>query len=145
VSRDDLVDVANRGTITPDHVIRVKPRPLILPPQASDATIAAALRDYSKEYVAYFDRNVRRATEPKTRLDALPRVMIVRDVGLFGVGRTAGDAKIAADLATQAARVIPAAEQIGRYQPIAEPDVFDMEYWSLEQAKLNVRARAQAS
>ena len=57
-------------------------------------------------------------------------------LGLFGIGRTAKDADIAADLAENTVRVVTDAEGIGRYEPLPESDLFALEYWSLEQAKL---------
>ncbi len=65
-----------------------------------------------------------------------PRVVLVPGVGLFGLGRTAKDAAIAADLAENTVRVVTDAEAIGRYEPLPESDLFALEYWSLEQAKL---------
>jgi NAD(P)-dependent dehydrogenase (short-subunit alcohol dehydrogenase family) len=62
--------------------------------------------------------------------------VLVPGVGLFGLGRAAKDAHIAADLAENSVRVITDAEGIGRYQPLPESDLFELEYWSLEQAKL---------
>ena len=65
-----------------------------------------------------------------------PRVVLVPGVGLFGLGRTAKDASIAADLAENTVKVVTDAEAIGRYEPLPESDLFALEYWSLEQAKL---------
>ena len=69
-------------------------------------------------------------------LDPAPRVILVPGFGLFGLGRSKKDAKVAADLACAAVDAITAAEAIGRFSPIGEEDMFDCEYWSLEQAKL---------
>src|SRR5262245_15378111 len=66
----------------------------------------------------------------------MPRVVLVPGVGLFGVGATPKDAAIAADLAESAVKVITDAEAIGRFEALPESDLFDVEYWSLEQAKL---------
>jgi NAD(P)-dependent dehydrogenase (short-subunit alcohol dehydrogenase family) len=76
----------------------------------------------------------------KTELDPLPRVVLVPGLGLFGVGKSAKDAAIAADLAETTVAVIADAERLGTYQCIPEPDIFDIEYWSLEQAKLSSAA-----
>lgn len=133
----DLEEVSSRGTITPDHVIRVKPRPLFLDAYGNKASIRTALVDYASWYRGYFTRNAALATEPKSMLDPAPRVVLVRGLGLFGIGKSTKEAAVAADLAVQGARVITAAEAYGRYTPIGERDLFNMEYWSLEQAKLN--------
>jgi rhamnose utilization protein RhaD (predicted bifunctional aldolase and dehydrogenase)/NAD(P)-dependent dehydrogenase (short-subunit alcohol dehydrogenase family) len=133
---------AQAGPITPDHVIRTKSLPLIVPaPDASDlAAFAKAARAafaaYGDAYAAYFARNNARAEPRKKMLDAVPRVILVPGVGLFALGRSAKDARIAADIAENAIATITDAEAIGRYESIAEADVFDVEYWSLEQAKL---------
>ena len=69
-------------------------------------------------------------------LDPSPRVVLVPGVGLFGLGRSKKDAKVAADLAEAAIATITDAEAVGRFEPLPEADLFDVEYWSLEQAKL---------
>jgi NAD(P)-dependent dehydrogenase (short-subunit alcohol dehydrogenase family) len=69
-------------------------------------------------------------------LDPLPRVVLAPGLGLFGLGRSKKEAIVAADLAEAAVETITGAESIGRFESIPEADVFDVEYWSLEQAKL---------
>ena len=69
-------------------------------------------------------------------LDPLPRVALIPGLGLVGIGKSAKEATIAADLAEQGARVVLSAEALGRFTPLSESDLFEMEYWSLEQAKL---------
>ena len=69
-------------------------------------------------------------------LDPLPRLVAVPGVGLIGIGASASAAAICADLGETWARTLLAAESIGRFSPVGEEDTFDMEYWSLEQAKL---------
>ncbi len=133
---------ARRGPATPDHVIRVKPWPLIVaPPEAGKLdTFAAAAKEaveaYQAAYRAYFARHGRRRAGPLRELDPMPRVILVPGLGLFGLGDTAPDAAIAADLAAANVDVITGAEAIGHYRSINEADIFDIEYWSLEQAKL---------
>ena len=130
------------GPVTPDHVIRTKPRPLILPlprPGALDGfrqEAETAVTDFVRDYRAYFERNNARQAKPKRTLDPYPRVILVRGLGLFGLGNSAKAAAVAADLAETTARVVTAAESIGRFESISEADIFDIEYWSLEQAKL---------
>jgi len=142
VSGDEVADYACRGTATPDHVIRTKPRPLVVPaPESGDLKAFAeaarqAFADYAADYHAYFARNNANQASPKTELDPVPRVILVPGLGLFGVGASKGAAAIAADLAETNVSVITDAEAIGSYEVIDEPDVFDIEYWSLEQAKL---------
>jgi len=111
------------------------------PPQADKLDqFAVAMRDavakFVAEYDGYFARENAAAGNTKTKLDGSPRVVLVPGVGLFGLGRTAKDAAIAADLAENTVKVVTDAEAIGRYEPLPESDLFALEYWSLEQAKL---------
>ncbi len=95
-----------------------------------------AVTKFVADYDAYFARENAAVGRAKTKLDSSPRVVLVPGVGLFGLGRTAKDASIAADLAENTIRVVTDAEAIGRYEPLPESDLFALEYWSLEQAKL---------
>ncbi|MEO5375046.1 MAG: bifunctional aldolase/short-chain dehydrogenase [Alphaproteobacteria bacterium] len=142
VNGDQLARYGQAGTATPDHVIRTKQKPLILPP-ANAGTVGAfavaarmAVAAYAADYRAYFARNNARQAVKRRELDPVPRVILVPGLGLFGVGASAKEAAIAADLAVTNVGVITDAERIGRFESLPEDDVFDMEYWSLEQAKL---------
>ncbi|MGE4167702.1 MAG: SDR family oxidoreductase, partial [Xanthobacteraceae bacterium] len=147
VNGRDLTTYSQIGPVTPDHVIRTKPKPLALPaPDAvAPAAFARAARSFAERYQAdyrrYFERNNRRFGGTKTPLDAVPRVVLVPGVGLFGVGATAKDAAIAADIAETSLSVILAVERSGRFESISEREQFDIEYWSLEQAKLAGQVR----
>jgi rhamnose utilization protein RhaD (predicted bifunctional aldolase and dehydrogenase)/NAD(P)-dependent dehydrogenase (short-subunit alcohol dehydrogenase family) len=142
VNSSDLAHYSQSGVITPDHAIRTKAWPLLVDaPQ--DGKLAefkrsarAAAGRFIEDYRAYFARNNARAGGTKRMLDPLPRVALVPGLGLFGLGRSKKEAKIAADLAVSAVKTITDAEAIGRFESISEDDMFDMEYWSLEQAKL---------
>jgi rhamnose utilization protein RhaD (predicted bifunctional aldolase and dehydrogenase)/NAD(P)-dependent dehydrogenase (short-subunit alcohol dehydrogenase family) len=141
VNHDRLADWAGRGVATPDHVIRTKARPLVAPVPMGRledwrASVLEGVHAFMAEYEAYFARNVIRSDGGKTQLDPLPRVIAIPGHGLVGVGRSAADAAVAADVAESWASTLLAAETVGRFTPIAEADTFDMEYWSLEQAKL---------
>jgi rhamnose utilization protein RhaD (predicted bifunctional aldolase and dehydrogenase)/NAD(P)-dependent dehydrogenase (short-subunit alcohol dehydrogenase family) len=137
---------SQQGTVTPDHVIRTKPNPLITPApeygklEEFAAGARAAVENYIAEYHAYFARNNKRQAVSKTELDPMPRVILVPGVGLFGLGNSAGAASIAADLAETNIDVISDVEAMGTYEVIPEADIFDLEYWSLEQAKLGKSA-----
>jgi len=130
------------GPGTPDHAIRTKPWPVILPaPEAGDLDgfavgAEAAIRDYEARYRDYFERNNARLGGTKTRLDEAPRILLVPGLGLFAAGTSAKAAGIAADLAEANISVILEAEALGAYRSISEPELFEIEYWSLEQAKL---------
>jgi NAD(P)-dependent dehydrogenase (short-subunit alcohol dehydrogenase family) len=100
------------------------------------AKAKAAVDRYAADYRAYFARNNAGQKPPKKPLDPLPRVLLVPGIGLFGLGASVKDAGIAADIAETAIAVIGDAESLGRFESISERDIFDVEYWSLEQAKL---------
>jgi rhamnose utilization protein RhaD (predicted bifunctional aldolase and dehydrogenase)/NAD(P)-dependent dehydrogenase (short-subunit alcohol dehydrogenase family) len=142
VNGADLASYSQRGVVTPDHIIRTKNKPLLVPaPDNGDLTsfaqaVQAAVETYVAEYDIYFSRENEAVGGTKTKLDPMPRVILVPGVGLFGLGRSAKDAAIASDLAENTVRVITDAEAIGRYEPLPESDLFALEYWSLEQAKL---------
>ncbi len=146
VNGAELQRYGQAGVVTPDHVIRTKRLPLILPaPAAGDlAGFAASAKDafaaYRAAYSAYFARNNAMAANKKKELDPVPRVILVPGVGLFALGASAKEARVAGDLAETAVEVIAAAERIGRFESISEAECFDMEYWSLEQAKLGKAA-----
>ena len=137
----DLQRYAHAGPATPDHVIRIKPWPAILP--APDEGLEAfaegaerVLNAYHERYVGYFEDNNAKASPRKTMLDTIPRVVLVPGVGLYGVGSSKKDAAIAADIYETNVKVITAAEGMDRFDSITAFDIFEMEYWSLEQAKL---------
>ncbi len=142
VNGQEVDRYSQQGTATPDHVIRTKPKPLITPPPAADrldafaAGARVAMEAYKADYHAYFARNNRNLAVPKTELDPMPRVILVPGLGLFGLGASKKDAKVAADLAETNVEVISAAEAMSAFRVIPEPDIFEIEYWSLEQAKL---------
>ena len=139
-----VADLAQRGVATPDHVIRTKAHPLVLEAPSGDLAswkraARAALDDYSKAYEAYFTRNLARAGAGKTMLDPFPRVVALPGLGLAAIGRSAAEAALVGDIAEAWAATLLAAETVGRFAPVGEADTFDMEYWSLEQAKLGKR------
>ncbi|MEY2931280.1 MAG: hypothetical protein RL033_2029, partial [Pseudomonadota bacterium] len=142
-------EVAARGCITPDHSIRTKPFPAWLSgiapevPRTADelrASVETTLTSFADDYAAYFETNAPRLKQPLTRLDLLPRVVAVPGLGIAGLGRNISQARIAADLYEHAISVMTRAESIGSYRPVALGDLFEVEYWSLEQAKLGARS-----
>jgi rhamnose utilization protein RhaD (predicted bifunctional aldolase and dehydrogenase)/NAD(P)-dependent dehydrogenase (short-subunit alcohol dehydrogenase family) len=140
--RPDIDDLATRGTASPDHVIRIKGRPLVLRAADDADAIRAKVAAYASDYANYFDRQNARVGG-KTMLSPLPNLAWIEGTGLVGIGRSAGAASVAADLGEQNMRVAAVAEDRGGFRPICEDDLFDMEYWSLEQAKLG-KAKAPA-
>ncbi|MCA9698176.1 MAG: SDR family oxidoreductase, partial [Myxococcales bacterium] len=123
-------------------VIRTKAKPLLLEldalgPEQARSHIERQLQFFRADYRAYVERQSQARPERRiTALDPDPRVILVRNHGLIGVGTSAKAAAVAADLYEHTIDVIEAAQSVGRYQALPESDLFDMEYWSLEQAKL---------
>ncbi|HUZ34239.1 MAG TPA: bifunctional aldolase/short-chain dehydrogenase [Xanthobacteraceae bacterium] len=143
--QSDLARLHRGGVITPDHTIRTKNWPLVLPhaDKGKLEDFAGASREAVKSFVEhyrdYFERNDKRVGGGKRELDPLPRVVLVPGLGLFGLGRTKQDAVITADIAEQWMAGIADAEAIGTFETISEAEMFDVEYWPLEQAKLGAR------
>jgi rhamnose utilization protein RhaD (predicted bifunctional aldolase and dehydrogenase)/NAD(P)-dependent dehydrogenase (short-subunit alcohol dehydrogenase family) len=133
---------SSKGTATPDHVIRVKPFPLIITPKKNSSinefklTAKKAFDNYRKKYIHYFDVNKKKVKDKKVMLDTSPRVVFVQNVGMFSIGKDLNGAKIAGDLTNTNAKVIASVEETSTYKFIPEKDLFDVEYWSLEQAKI---------
>jgi rhamnose utilization protein RhaD (predicted bifunctional aldolase and dehydrogenase)/NAD(P)-dependent dehydrogenase (short-subunit alcohol dehydrogenase family) len=142
VNGAEVARYGQAGVVTPDHNIRIKNRPLVVAAPEDGAladfgaSVRAAVASYTDGYRNYFTRNNARVGAIKTMLDPMPRVVLVPGLGLFGLGRSKKDARIAADLAEAAVATITDAEAVGRFDPLPESDLFDVEYWSLEQAKL---------
>jgi len=133
--------------ITPDHVIRTKGPYLFIerPPYNDLAALGNLLRGdverYRHAYRQYFERNAA-GRAGLVMLDPTPRVVVLPGIGIFAAGETAKAAKVAADIAEHTIRTKIRAMTIGDYQGLPERDLFDMEYWSLEQAKLGKQAPA---
>jgi len=142
INGKDVKRYSSIGTATPDHVIRVKPFPLVISPKENSSIedfkklAEKSFKDYRKKYVRYFNTNKKKVKGKKTMLDTSPRIILVQNVGLFSVGDSLKASKIAGDLTETNARVISSVEETTKYKFIPEKDLFDVEYWSLEQAKI---------
>jgi rhamnose utilization protein RhaD (predicted bifunctional aldolase and dehydrogenase)/NAD(P)-dependent dehydrogenase (short-subunit alcohol dehydrogenase family) len=142
VNGRDLRGYGRRGVATPEQVIRIKSAPAILP-AASLSDLAGwrgaadtAIADFVDDYQAYFQRHNERLGGIKKPLDPLPRVLLLPGFGILGVGRSAAEAAVSCDVAEAWIEAVLDAESVGRFESISEAEHFDMEYWSLEQAKL---------
>ena len=139
VNGADITRYGRAGVATPDHTIRTKNYPLIVAaPEAGKlddfaTTARRAVEDFIAEYHAYFARHNK---GDKRELDPAPRMILVPGLGLFGLGRSAKDAAVAADLAESWVATVTDAEAVGTFESLPEAELFEMEYWSLEQAKL---------
>lgn len=138
---------SSKGTATPDHVIRVKPFPLVITTKKNSSieefkiTAKKAFENYRKKYIHYFNVNKKKTKGKKVMLDTSPRVVLIQNVGMFSVGKDLGAAKIAGDLTETNAKVITSVEETSSYRFISERDLFDIEYWSLEQAKIKKKKK----
>lgn len=125
--RDDWDDVACRGPLTPDHVIRTKRLPQI----GLDVT------SYVEAYHDYYQRNAGPFETDLTMLDPAPRVVLDRTQGMVTVGRTVAESDIVADIYHHTMDVVATVEdRLGGYVALSDSELFDCEYWDLEQAKL---------
>ncbi|QEW00838.1 SDR family oxidoreductase [Microbacterium caowuchunii] len=129
--RDDLETVTGRGTATPEHVLYTKRSPLV-------GTDVAA---YAERYRAYVAAHRSRSATGITELDPAPRVVFDRDLGFLVAGESVSALRVTSDVALHTMDVIDAADRLGGYRSLDEGDTFDIEYWSLEQAKLAGRTR----
>ena len=142
INGKDVKRYTELGAATPDHVIRVKPFPLVITPKQNSSIkdfkklAEKCFKNYRKKYIKYFNVNRKKVKVKKTILDTSPRIILVQNLGLFSVGDSLRAAKIAGDLTETNAKVISSVEETSKYKFISEKDLFDVEYWSLEQAKI---------
>ncbi|MFN0305065.1 MAG: bifunctional aldolase/short-chain dehydrogenase [Burkholderiales bacterium] len=122
----EVARISQQGPATPDHVIRTKRTPMI------GTDVAAFVEDYRR----YFEAHAPRAKEPKTMLDPAPRMVLDPRFGLASIGRTAKDAAIVEEIYEHTIDIVLRAEALGGYRALPAHDIFNVEYWDLEQAKL---------
>ena len=134
--RKDLNLIAKKGVASPDHVIRIKGNPLVLSKGFNKKEILTKLENFRREYTSYFNRNKKRFKDKLKMLNPNPNVIWAPGIGLIGIGGDKKGASLVADIAVQNIHVMNAGENLGGYYPIKEKDQFDIEYWSLEQAKI---------
>jgi len=125
-NRKDIQSIATRGPLTPDHVIRTKRIPMI----------GRNIDKYKEEYVSYFESNEPSAKERKRILDQAPRVILDKEFGLCSIGKNMKDIGIISDIYEHTIQSILRAEILGGFKALPAKDIFDLEYWDLEQAKL---------
>ncbi len=132
--RPDAATISQQGPATPDHVIRTKRIPML------GRDVAA----FRAAYQAYFDACAAQAGRKLVMLDPAPRVLLDADLGLCTMGRTAKEAAIAADIYHHTIDIISRATALGGWQALPALEIFDVEYWDLEQAKLRAAGKAPA-
>ncbi|HEX5466529.1 MAG TPA: bifunctional aldolase/short-chain dehydrogenase [Candidatus Limnocylindrales bacterium] len=126
VARPDLATISQQGPATPDHVIRTKRLP----------QLGRDVAGYATAYETYVDGQREGARAGLTRIDPAPRIVLDAELGLLAAGRTAREADVAAEIYRHTMRIAIAAAELGGYRALPEGDVFAVEYWDLEQAKL---------
>ena len=140
LSREKLQPLAELGTSCPDHFLRTKVRPLVvdLPGTAPLEDVVTRIKElhvaYREEYAAYYDRHA--TPESPAMRGADPAIVLVPGVGMFSFGKDKQTARVAGEFYVNAINVMRGAEAVSTYSPIAESEKFRIEYWSLEEAKL---------
>ena len=134
--------LCDSGVITPDHVIRTKNKIAYLDdvPEADNSLkeqVKQIVEEYVKNYHRYYRKQVKAKGVDRKELDPFPRVFLAAGLGLFTLGFSRNQAKMAADIAEHAIDAKVRAGRLGNYVPITDSHVFDMEYWSLQQRKLS--------
>jgi rhamnose utilization protein RhaD (predicted bifunctional aldolase and dehydrogenase)/NAD(P)-dependent dehydrogenase (short-subunit alcohol dehydrogenase family) len=151
LARPDAAEVVARGCATPDHVLRTKPAALFLADPAYgdgaklDSQLGSAIATYATAYDAYFEQMCKDKGVSRKKLDPWPRVVLLPGVGVCSIAGTAREADIALDVYEHTIDVMTGAQAVGSYAPCSRSDLFDVEYWSLEQAKLKPSAREPLS
>jgi rhamnulose-1-phosphate aldolase/alcohol dehydrogenase len=135
VNSKQMDALAPLGTSCPDHFLRTKIRPLIVPHDADVAKLDALLEDYRAGYADYYNR-CKHANSPAIR-DANAVIYLVPQVGLLSFARDRATARIAAEFYINAINVMRGASGVSNYKGLAEQEAFNIEYWLLEEAKLS--------
>ncbi|MDT5030741.1 MAG: hypothetical protein QOC94_912 [Actinoplanes sp.] len=140
VGRQRMPELAALGTSCPDHFLRTKVRPLVLdlgpdaPLDAVEARLKQLHAAYRDDYRAYYERHA--GPDSPAMRGADPAIVLVPGVGMFSFGAAKQTARVAGEFYVNAINVMRGAESVSAYAPIDESEKFRIEYWSLEEAKL---------
>lgn len=140
LSREHHLELAFRGTSCPDHFLRTKVRPMVLdlPPTSTTDELESRLHElhteYRRDYTAYYERWA--TPDSPAMRGADPAIVLVPGVGMFSFGATKQTARVAGEFYVNAINVMRGAESLSTYAPISEQEKFGIEYWALEEAKL---------
>jgi rhamnulose-1-phosphate aldolase/alcohol dehydrogenase len=134
VNSRNLGALAPLGTSCPDHFLRTKIKPLVVPHDADGAALDVLLEGYRKDYAAYYER-CKHANSPAMR-DANAVIYLVPHVGMMSFAKDKATARIAAEFYVNAINVMRGASGVSEYRGLAEQEAFNIEYWLLEEAKL---------
>lgn len=138
---DDAEAICLSGVLTPDHVIRTKHRMAFInevPETDEDlkAAVSKALERFQSDYQHYCESNIGAKDMDAASFDPYPLLFFVSGIGLVALGKTPKAANIAADIGEQTIRAKKRSFAIGEYVPISDSHAFDMEFWNLQQRKL---------
>ncbi|MFC4069442.1 bifunctional aldolase/short-chain dehydrogenase [Actinoplanes subglobosus] len=148
VGSERLAELGALGTSCPDHFLRTKVKPLVVDtaPDAPLDDVVARLTElheaYREDYRGYYERHAT-ADSPAIR-GADPAIVLVPGVGMFSFGANKQTARVAGEFYVNAINVMRGAEAISRYAPIDESEKFRIEYWALEEAKLQRMPKPKA-
>jgi rhamnulose-1-phosphate aldolase/alcohol dehydrogenase len=134
LSRERLDALVELGTSCPDHFLRTKIKPLLVPARATDEELSELHERYRAGYVEYYERHA--TTSSPAMRGADPTIILVPGVGMFSYGRDKQTARVAGEFYVNAINVMRGAEALSTYRPIPESEKFRIEYWALEEAKL---------
>ncbi|MFE0146858.1 bifunctional aldolase/short-chain dehydrogenase [Nonomuraea sp. NPDC059007] len=134
LARAEHPRLAALGTSCPDHFLRTKIAPLVLPPDPEEERIRHLHAAYRADYAAYYARNAVPESPPMRGAD--PAIVLVPGVGMFSFGKDKQTARVAGEFYLNAINVMRGAEALSAYAPIEESEKFRIEYWDLEEAKL---------
>lgn len=134
LSRQKLEGLVELGTSCPDHFLRTKIKPLVVPADSSDDELVALHERYRADYTAYYERHA--APDSPAMRGADPSIILVPGVGMFSYGANKQTARVAGEFYVNAINVMRGAESVSTYTPISEAEKFRIEYWALEEAKL---------
>jgi rhamnose utilization protein RhaD (predicted bifunctional aldolase and dehydrogenase)/NAD(P)-dependent dehydrogenase (short-subunit alcohol dehydrogenase family) len=142
INSKNIREYLGKGVVTPDHVIRTKPTPLIL--NIDNCKNSNDLKSYIKKEIFNFKKNYENYFNKFNKgknlykiLDTVPQIILVQNLGMFSIGRTLKDSIINGDISESSIHTIIGIEERSKFKSISKKDIFDVEYWSLEQAKLN--------
>jgi len=134
VNSKQLAELAPLGTSCPDHFLRTKIKPLIIPHGADGAMLDTLIEGYRKDYAAYYEA-CKHADSPAMR-DANAVIYLVPQVGMLSFAKDKATARIASEFYVNAINVMRGASGVSRYKGLPAQEAFNIEYWLLEEAKL---------
>ena len=135
----DIKITLKKGVVTPDHVIRTKPEPLVINLDKCknfneiNLVLKKSFLTFKKNYLHYFNKHKNKKFKI---LDAVPQIILIQNMGMFSLGRNLKEAIVNGDVSEMSINTIARIEERSSFKSISSKDIFDVEYWSLEQAKL---------